>query len=155
MRALVQIVARGLDDRARAAGISRAAAGRRAGIDTSTLWRAVHRGETRDQTLASFAEAVAGMAARTTVAHQGLARHVAAVCEWIGDRREDAAIPDLALSELRNAKHEQRQQPGKPAVMLRLFVDLAIQRASGIALTGHEQVLLAVLGLTLLEEGVL
>ena len=147
---ITRALAEGLDDQCQAAGLSRAAVGRRAGIDASTLWRSVHRGEGRPSTMADYAEAVAAMIepeAKGSVA----AILIREVCAWIGDRR-GGQVPEAAIAQLNDmickgdAFEERFGQPGLA------FVSLATTRAFSSEDNPAERTALAALGLLMLER---
>lgn len=146
---ITRVLAEGLDAYATACGVSRAAAGRRAGIDGSTLWRAVHRGGGRATTLADFAEAVAAMAQGEDKGGEirGL---VGQVADWIGDRR-GAPAPEEGLARLTVLAGgvEFGRRFGAPG---HAFVALANGRALGGLDSPAERAALAALTLLMLER---
>lgn len=153
-RPLTRTLAEALDAASRQRGISRASAARRAGIDTSTLWRAVHSGKARPGTMADFAETIAAMMTdpgRVPGAPSAAAGLISIIAEWIGDRRRPAGAPEAALAELTVLAPSEafRRRFGAPG---QAFVELANARALGGEDSPAQRAALAALALLLLEE---
>lgn len=148
-------VAVSLDAVGRRAGLARAQVCRAAAIDPSTIWRAVTgKGRARLSTLADFGEATLGMMTRkghkpdlATPEGADLIRRAAS---WAADRREDVAAGEQVAAELTVAANLPwfRQRYGAAGEAFSNFVSL---KASGASLSEQQRLVLASLGIFLLQ----